>query len=297
MTDARQRRGIKAVNTGLAANVLLAGLKTVVGVMGHSSALLADGINSTSDVAYYVVVRVLMHFSLKPADKEHPYGHSQVESIAAVIVGAFVISTAAAIFWNAINDVYDQVMGDGASRGTAPVALWIALFTVVLKIALMFYTRRVGRETENPAIMALAQDHRNDIVAASGAAVGIFLGRIGLPWGDPLAGALVAIVVLKTGVEILRDASASLMDAVPSGQLESQVKAVLMSVTGVLDVEEVQAHRFGHYFVLNVTVGIDGGLTVREGDAIANAVERALCRDIGFVVRAYVHYHPAGGAN
>lgn len=295
MTEDRQRRGITAVNVGLGANVLLAGLKTVVGVLGHSSALLADGINSTSDVAYYVVVRVLMHFSRKPADREHPYGHSQVESIAAVVVGAFVISTAVAIFWNAINDVYDYFVGRGTFEPAAPLAQWIALFTIGLKFLLMLYTRRVGRQTENPAILALAQDHRNDIVAASGAAAGIFLGRMGVPWGDPLAGALVAVVVLRTGIDILRDASASLMDTVPGEEVERQVKVVLSKVNGVIDVEEVQAHMFGPYLVLNITIGIDGGLTVREGDTIASTVEDTLCREIGFVVRAYVHYHPANG--
>lgn len=295
MTEDRQKRGIAAVNIGLGSNVLLAGLKTVIGVLGHSPALLADGINSTSDVAYYVVVRVLMHFSRKPADKEHPYGHSQVESIAAVVVGAFVVSTAVAIFWNAVSDVYDHITGQSTYEGAAPVAMWIAAFTVAMKIGLMIYTRRVGRETENPAILALAQDHRNDIVAASGAGMGIVLGRVGMPWGDPLAGALVAVVVLKTGIDILRDASASLMDTVPGGSLEAQVRTVLSKVEGVFDVEEVHAHRFGPYLVLNVTIGIDGGLTVREGDAIASVVEETLCREVGFVARAYIHYHPANG--
>lgn len=296
MSEERQKRGIAAVNTGLATNVLLAGLKTVVGVMGHSPALLADGINSTSDVAYYVVVRVLMHFSRKPADREHPYGHSQVESIAAVVVGAFVISTAIAIFWNAVNDVYDHAMGRSTFEGAAPLALWIALFTVVLKIGLMIYTRRVAKETDNPAILALAQDHRNDIVAASGAGVGIFLGLMGLPWVDPLAGALVAVVVLKTGIEILRDASSNLMDTVPGEVTDRQVRAVLAKVDGVIEVEEVHAHRFGPYLVVNVTIGINGGLSVREGHAIASRVEETICREMEFVVRVYVHYHPSNGA-
>jgi cation diffusion facilitator family transporter len=296
MTEDRQKRGIRAVNVGLSTNVLLAGLKTVIGVLGHSPALLADGINSTSDVAYYVVVRVLMHFSRKPADKEHPYGHSQVESIAAVVVGAFVVSTAIAIFWNAVSDVYDHIAGQSTFEGASPVALWIAAFTVAMKIGLMIYTRRVGQETENPAILALAQDHRNDIVAASGAGIGIFLGRAGLPWGDPLAGALVAVVVLKTGIDILRDASANLMDTVPSGALESQVRTTLLKIPGILDVEEVHAHRFGPYLVLNVTIGIEGDITVKAGDAIANTAEQTLCREIGFVVRTYIHYHPVNGA-
>ena len=83
-----------------------------------------------------------------------------------------------------------------------------------LKLALFFYTRRIARH--NVAVSALAYDHRNDVFAASGAAFGIFLGRNGFPWVDPLAGALVALLVLRTGIAILRDATMDLMDNVPA---------------------------------------------------------------------------------
>ena len=93
-----------AVQVGLAANILLAVLKCTVGILGASPALLADGINSTSDVAYGVVVSIFVRLSAKPADHEHPYGHDQLESVAAVVVGAFVITTAIAM----VEDYLDQ---------------------------------------------------------------------------------------------------------------------------------------------------------------------------------------------
>jgi len=96
----REKQSMLAVNVGLAANILLAMLKTSVGILGQSPALLADGINSTSDVAYYLVVAAFMKRAGKPPDYEHPYGHRQLESIASLIVGSFVITAAVAIFWN-----------------------------------------------------------------------------------------------------------------------------------------------------------------------------------------------------
>ncbi len=102
----RDRHGRGTVRLGLITNIFLAILKTTFGILGHSPALLADGINSTSDVAYYIVVMVFMRLARKPPDPEHPYGHRQLESIAAVVVGSFVITTAIAIFWNAVNDYY-----------------------------------------------------------------------------------------------------------------------------------------------------------------------------------------------
>ena len=89
--------GTRAINAGLGANLVLALLKVGGGILGHSEALLADGINSTSDVAYYVVVKIFMLFARRPPDREHPFGHRQLESIAALAVGAFVITTAVAV--------------------------------------------------------------------------------------------------------------------------------------------------------------------------------------------------------
>src|SRR5450830_549023 len=94
-----KRTGGWIINVGLAANAALALLKTSIGILGHSDALLADGINSTSDVVYYIVVKIFMRLADKPADAEHPYGHRQLESVAALVVGAFVITTGIAIFW------------------------------------------------------------------------------------------------------------------------------------------------------------------------------------------------------
>lgn len=289
----RNQQSALAVNLGLVANIFLAIIKTNVGILGHSPALLADGINSTSDVAYNLVVAVFMRMARKPADETHPYGHSQMESIASLVVGSFVIVTGITIFWESINNVFELAIGEITFSGAAPVALWIALLTVALKLSLYLFTRRVGEETQNPAVWALAYDHRNDVFSALGAAVGIFLGQRGYPWVDPLVGALVALLVLRTGAEILRQSSAELMDAVPSKALANQIGECLSDEPGVEAVEEIHAHRFGPYLVVNLTIGVDGKLSVFEGDQIACQVEQAVynCNDL--IRRVYVHYHPA----
>jgi cation diffusion facilitator family transporter len=290
--EQRDRQSFISIYLGLIANIFLAIGKTAVGIIGHSPALLADGINSTSDVAYYLVATVFMRLARRPADEEHPYGHRQLESIAAVVVGAFVVTTAVAVFWDSINKVYNLFTGELSYGGAASLALWVALLTIGLKIVLAFYTQQLGRDTGNAMVMALAYDHRNDIFSASAAALGIFLGQRGLPWVDPLAGALVALVILRTGIEILHESSVELMDAVPSDQLREQVTGLIEHVRGVNEVEEVHAHRFGPYLVINLTICIDGGLTVTRGDQIASEVERILYDNVNYLRRVHVHYHP-----
>lgn len=282
----------QALVVGLLANIILAGLKTSIGILGHSPALLADGINSTSDAAYYIVVGIFMRFANKPADDEHPYGHTQLESIGALVVGSFIITTAVAIFWNSIGTLYDMFAGAGGFQGASRITLWIALFTVLLKIGLTIYTRRVGEKTQNSSILALAYDHRNDIYTATAAVVGIFLGQLGYLWVDPLAGAFVAVVILRTGIEILRESTSNLMDTIPGKSLRDSVYKSLEPISEIRQIDDIYAHRFGQYLVINITICVDGSLTVSEGDRIASIVEKTLQSNIDFLRNVHVHVHP-----
>lgn len=293
MTHERDKKSLLAVNLGLITNVGLAALKTIFGIIGHSPALLAEGINSTSDVAYYVVASVFVRMANKPADDEHPYGHRQLESIAALIVGSFIVTTAVAVFWGSIDKMWDIFASSQASGGALNIALWIALLTVLIKLGLTIYVRKLGRETKNPVVEALAYDHRNDLFSASAASLGIFLGQRGLPWVDPLAGALVALLILRTGIYILRESSVDLMDAVPSRELAEQTCQLLKDVPGVLQLEEMQAHRFGPHIVVNLTIGVNGMISVHEGNQIAHQVEALVRKGLSNVSRVHVHYHPA----
>ncbi len=290
--DQRQQRGILAVHLGLVVNALLAILKTAVGIAGHSPALLADGINSTSDVAYGIVVSIFMRLSGKPADEEHPYGHDRLESIAAVVIGAFVITTAISIFWSAIDNIYELYRGQSDFSGASVLALWIALLTVITKICLTLWTRKIGEQTKNSAVTALAADHRNDIFSALAATVGIVFGRMGYLWIDPLAGGLVSLIILTTGIDIIRQSTADLMDTLPGRQLSEQIRELLDQIPGVKAIEDIHGHRFGQYLVVNITVGVAPDITVMEGDRIATEVETVLTERIDFMRRVFVHYHP-----
>jgi len=289
----RRKAASLVVNLGIVANVLLATLKLGAGILGHSKALLADGVNSVADVVYFIVVRIFVSFSSKPADNEHPYGHYQFESIAAVVVGAFVITSGLAIFWQSVNSAFDMLTVIQDNPPIRQFTLWVAVFTILLKIILMIHAHRVSRQTRNIAVSAISKDHRNDIFSSSGAALGILFSLLGFQWVDPIAGALVAILVTKTGIDILRESSADLMDTVPGKELDTVIRQELSGERDIKKVETVLAHRFGPYFVVNVTIGIDGHLSVYEGDKIADRVEEILVNQIDMLKTVHVHYHPA----
>lgn len=281
-----------AVDIGLYSNVFLALLKTIVGIVGHSAALLADGINSTSDFVYYVAVKIFVRLSRLPPDDEHPYGHSQFETIAALVVGAFIITTGVAIFWESADRGWHLYSGTAEAAAISIYALWTALFTIALKIGLAIKTSSIGALTRNPVVSALAKDHVNDIMASSAAALGIILALLGYAWVDPLAGAVVALFILKTGIGILREAAMELMDTVPGKELDAEIRAALAAVEGVKRVEEVHAHRFGPHFIINIKFCVDGSQPVSSGDRIATLAEKTLYEKFHHVRKVYTHYHP-----
>ena len=289
----RTKKSNLAINIGFGANIFLAAVKTTVGLVGHSPALLAEGVNSTSDVAYYIVAMVFVRLANKPADEDHPYGHQQLENIASLVVGSFIVTTAVAIFWDAVDKIYALLTNAVASHGATQLALWIALLTIATKIFLFYFTRKIGKDTNNPVVDAMAFDHGNDLISAAAASIGIFLGQRGYPWVDPLAGAIVSILILRTGIHILRESAYDLMNAVPSKQLANKVRNILDGVEGVQQLHEVHAHRFGPNLIINITIGIDGKLQVWDGNDIATLAESALYNGIPNLRRVHVHYHPS----
>ncbi|MGC9529781.1 MAG: cation diffusion facilitator family transporter [Candidatus Bipolaricaulaceae bacterium] len=293
----RPRRTLGTLLLGVVANAVLAVVKTAVGILGRSPALLADGVNSTADVAHNLVVGAFLRMAHKPPDAEHPFGHRRLENIAALLVGAFVMTSAMAILWDSAGGVYELVSGRVESAGAAQVALWVALATVGSKLGLAAFTRRVGRQARNAALLALARDHRNDVLSALGAAAGIYLGRSGYPWVDPLAGALVALVVMWTGINIVRESAADLMDTQPGQLLAGRISELVLGVAGVEELQEVHAHRFGPYLVLDVTLGLGADLSVAQADRIATQVEQSLIGGLELVRDVHVHVHPAGKAS
>lgn len=289
----RDRITARTVNQGLASNVLLALLKTAFGIFGHSQALLADGINSVSDVVYYVAVKIFMRQAKKPADREHPFGHRQLESISAIVVGAFIITTAIAIFFESIHKVYGLAVGHTHIK---EASLWVPLIaagTLLIKIQLYIVSKNNWRRTENPTLKALTDDHLNDIMASAAVIVGVVAARLGWLWMDSAAGAVVAIFIFRTGISIIMESSAELMDAIPNKEFGNKIRDIAMSVEGVRCIEELGIHRFGTAYTLEITICVDGEISVNEGHVIAHKVEDKLLEHFEEGLRrVMIHFHP-----
>ena len=286
------QRNFFAVNLGLAANVVLAFFKVAFGILGHSPALLADGINSTSDVVYYIAAKIFLRMSVEPADEEHPYGHRQMENIAAIVVGAFIVTTAVAIFWNSIDSVYDIIIRHQLSEQAAHITLIIALATIVIKLLLTYITKKIGKKTNNNAVRALAHDHLNDVFASTAAAVGIFFSLRGYFWVDPFAGCIVAVFILKTGIEIIKESAYGLMASAPDPELLRNIEGHALAMDGITGVDNVRIHSFGQFMVVNMDIALKGSISIQRGDELADILESVLLKNINDLMEVHIHYHP-----
>ena len=297
MSD-RDKLTCTTINLGLAWNVLLSIVKTAVGIFGHSQALLADGINSTSDVVYYVAVKIFMRQANKPADSEHPYGHRQLESISAIVVGAFILTTGIAIFWESVNKVIDLFQGFSEYRVSSGYVIFIAAGTLISKVFLYSYTRRSYARTKNPTLRALANDHFNDILAAIAVIIGVAMAKLGILWMDPAAGALVAVFIVKTGISIILESSSELMDSIPDDDFHREVREIAMSVEGVEQVDDLGVHRFGPYYTIDMTICVDGEISVEAGNRLSHTVEDKLLEHYqGSLRKVMIHFHPSTAHN
>lgn len=289
------KRTKRSVMLGLISNIIFAVLKTIIGIQGKSQALIADGINSTSDVAYYLVVGIFMKKSHKPADKEHPYGHRQLDNIAAIVVGAFIVTTGATIFWNAISSIYSISQGNYIDNQNFLFPVIIASITVIAKVYLYLDTKTTYKQTKNPTIKALMDDHINDLMASGTVLISLILAFYftNLIWIDPIASCLVAIFIFKTGFEIVIESSSDLMDALPDSDFAKRIREIVLTHSEVHGINHLGVHKYGPSFVLNLTIEVDSHLTVLEGDQICDEIEAELIQEFpGSLKRINIHCHP-----
>jgi cation diffusion facilitator family transporter len=284
------------VNLGLFYNIVLALFKTVFGIIGHSTALLADGIMSTSDVVYYIAVKICLKMANKPADEEHPFGHKQMELIASIVIAAFIITTAITIAWTSIDTFFDLYAGEAEASKVSIftlLAFYIAIFAFVSKIILATYTQYIGNKTKNPAIKALATDHLNDIFSAVAVIVGIaFTVVFHIPWVDPIAGVLVSFFILRTGIEILKDAANGLMDISPNEEMQGLVAQAIDTFPEEIKIESILSHRYGNFYSLNITIGITPEMSISQADNLADNIEKRLLEMDTYLKYVFIHYHP-----
>ncbi|RMG35764.1 MAG: cation transporter [Planctomycetota bacterium] len=286
------RRARRATLVGLAANVTLATGKLVAGIVGGSFALISDAANSLGDAVSAFIVLIALFIAEKPADAEHPYGHTRAEAIAASNVALFIVLMGLYVGCEAVQRLWS------VRSVPQPWTLWVAAVNVVLKESLFRYQHRVGQRTGSAAVIANAWDHRSDALASLSVFAGLSVirwGGDGWAWLDPLMAAVVAAAIVANGVRLFRSAAMELMDLQAEPDLVARIEAVARSVPGVRRVETLWVRKSGLECFVDIHIEVDPKMSVEEGHRLGHEVKSRLLHTFPTLRDVLVHLEPASG--
>jgi len=282
--------GVKASIITIILNIVLAILKLIAGILGTSSAMIADGIHTLSDVLTTLVVILGLKMSSKEADADHPYGHEKYESVFAKLLSMVLILTGAYIGYEAITTLIE-----GDLVAPKPIALIVAFISIISKEIMYQYTIRVAKKIESLSMEADAWQHRSDAFSSIGTFIGILGARLGLVALDPIAGIIVSILVIKVGIDLYIKSIRELVDESASEEIIISIKEITYATEGVRDIKELRTRIFGNKIYVDLEIFVDSHITVKEGHDIAEKVHDILEYKIPDIKHCMVHVEPYSG--
>ena len=284
----RQHQVVRAAVVTVWINVLLTAIKLLAGVAGGSQAMLSDAVHSGSDVLSTLVVLVGVRLAGKDSDREHPFGHERLECVAALLLAGLLAATGVGVGWAGLR----SALQSAGRAAPGAVALWAALLSIVCKEGMYWYTRRVAKQTDSPALMADAWHHRSDALSSVGSFAGILGARLGLPALDPMASVLICLLILKAAWEVFRDAVAKLIDTACPRELEEAMRTVALAQEGVLRLDRLQTRLFGERVYVEIDLCADAGSSFTQAHGVAARVHHAIEGAFPQVKHCMVHVNP-----
>lgn len=288
----RLQRSLRATFLGMIVNTLLAGGKTVAGVVGHSQALVADGIESLADLLSSIIVWRGLVVAAAPPDADHPYGHGKAEPLAAAVVATMLFLAAA---WIAVGSAIELMR---PHQGPAPFTLVVLVVVVVVKETLFRHLLREAAALDNLAVKTDAWHHRSDAITSLAAGIGISIALVGGPgWAraDDVAALVAAGIIGWNGWRLLRGTLAELMDTAPDPELNLRVSDLAAGTSGVVRIEKCRLRKMGGEYFVDLHVEVVPEMPVRDAHAIAHAVKDRVRAALPTVADVLVHVEPAAG--
>lgn len=290
----RERDIYKVTLVGSAGNVALLTFKFIAGVMGHSSAMIADAVHSLSDFITDVIVLAFVHVSARPQDESHDYGHGKYETLASFIIAMALLAVAMVIIVSGIAKVIDWA---GGKQLAAPgwLALAAAVISIIVKEILYRYTVFSGKKLDSQALIANAWHHRSDAISSVGTMVGIG-GAIllGNRWTvlDPLASIVVGAILVKVAINLLRSSVNELTEHSLPGDVEKEIEDIICSFPDVQEPHNLRTRRIGNRFAIEAHVRMDGNLTLTAVHDRTTAIEQRLRQRFGPQTHITIHMEP-----
>ena len=273
---------------GMLTNALLVVGQVVVGIVGHSQALVADGMHTLADLSSDLLVLYALKHSAKEADEEHPYGHARIETAVTLVLGVLLLLVGVGIAARAGM----RLMDPEAFVAPSAITLWVSGFTILAKEGLYQYTVRIARRFDSDMLKASAWHHRSDAISS----IIVFLGIAGTIAGihalDALAALGVALFVAKIGIQLGWPAISELVDTGLDKEQLQHIRRTILGVDGVRELHLLRTRRIGGRALVDVHIIVDEDISVSEGHYISEMVRTRLVNAVDVVADALVHIDP-----
>ncbi|HMJ71534.1 MAG TPA: cation diffusion facilitator family transporter [Cyclobacteriaceae bacterium] len=281
---------IRATWFSIVGNVLLAMLKAVVGFFGNSFALIADAIESTTDIFSSIVVLLGIRYASKPPDKLHPYGHGRAESLVTFIVVGILIFSASLIAYESVRNILTP------HALPQSYTLWFLAVVIVWKEISYRFVMRKSKETHSSALKADAWHHRSDALTSVAAFIGISIALIlgeGYESADDWAALFSSAFILYNCYHIFRPALGEIMDENAYPELEEQIRKVATTIEGVTATEKLLIRKTGMTYQIELHANVDGNITVKAGHEISHNLKDKLKEEIPQLGNVTIHIEPS----
>ena len=294
MTQTREKSIYKVTWIGSVVNFLLLVFKFIAGILGHSSALVADAVHSLSDFVTDIIVIVFVKISGKPEDKDHRYGHGKYETLATALIGLALFAVGIGLLVGGATKV-SEVLKGATLPAPSMIALVAAAVSIISKEILYRYTVIVGKRLNSQAVIANAWHHRSDAFSSIGTLIGIggaiFLGE---KWRilDPIAAIVVSGFIIKVSIDLIKPAVEELLERSLPEEIEKQILDIIESYPEVSSPHHLRTRRIGNHIAIEVHLRMDGQTTLEKAHTVASMVEKRLKEEFGPDTHVGIHMEP-----
>lgn len=269
-------------------NIGLTILKILAGILGNSTAIIADGLHSASDIITSIGILIGNKISRKPRDDEHQYGHEKAESLVSFILAAVLIIVALKIGYDGVKELFN--INDILIPNALP--LIVALISIGVKEYQYQITIRVAKIINSSSLKADAWHHRSDALSSIAAFVGIGGAMLGFKILDPIASIIVAIVVVKVGANILKSACNELMDSSISKQDICEIESLVDKDDEIYGIKDFKSRKYGSVAYIDMSIFIDKSKTLEEAHDIADNLEHSIISNLNYIKEINIHTEP-----
>ncbi|MEA3462228.1 MAG: cation diffusion facilitator family transporter [Bacteroidota bacterium] len=287
----REQKIIRASWWAILGNALLAFLKLGAGFISGSYAVIADGIDSVSDIVSSVVVLVAARIIARPPNIKFPYGYKKADTVATKVLSFMIFFAGAQLAFSTIR----ILVTGGVLETPGKLAIWVTLVSILGKFLLALMLSRTGKKVESTMLIANARNMRNDILLSLSVLVSLFFTVIlEEPLIDRIIALLISFFIMYEGFRIFMKSNIDLMDGIDNTQVYDKLFESVHAVKGAHNPHRVRARKIGHYYMINLDIEVDPDLPVKEAHDIAKNVENSIKSNLKNIYDVMVHVEPLG---